>query len=179
MPPGDRDTTSGQTRQTMTGQADFPTTRWSLVAAAGRQNRHRPRKLYLCDDVNYPMIGDTELKIAKLYEMLPADSGNTSQGRTAATNATVRTVFMIGRDQKMKPMLAIPMSTSRNFDEVPRVLDSMQFTAAHQVATPVNWKHGEDVIILPSVAEEEGGEIPTRVGSRPSFISASSPQPAA
>ncbi len=98
------------------------------------------------------MIGDTELNIAKLYDMLPADSGATSLGRTAAPNATVRTVFTIGRDQKMKLMLANPMSTGRNSD----VLDSMQFTAAHQVATPVNWKHGEDVIILPSVAEEEG-----------------------
>jgi alkyl hydroperoxide reductase subunit AhpC len=101
------------------------------------------------------MIGDPELKIAKLYDMLPADSGDTSEGRTAATNATVRTVFVIGPDKKIKLMLSYPMSTGRNFDEVLRVLDSMQLTAKHKVATPVNWKHGEDVIILPAVSEEE------------------------
>jgi alkyl hydroperoxide reductase subunit AhpC len=105
--------------------------------------------------VNYPMIGDPELKIAKLYDMLPADSGTTSEGRTAATNATVRTVFIVGPDKKIKLMLSYPMSTGRNFDEVLRVLDSMQLTAKHKVATPVNWKSGEDVIILPSVTEEE------------------------
>jgi alkyl hydroperoxide reductase subunit AhpC len=105
--------------------------------------------------VNFPMIGDPELKIAKLYDMLPADSGDTSEGRTAATNATVRTVFVIGPDKKIKLMLSYPMSTGRNFDEVLRVLDSMQLTAKHKVATPVNWKHGEDVIILPAVSEEE------------------------
>jgi thioredoxin-dependent peroxiredoxin len=104
---------------------------------------------------DYPMIGDPELKIAKLYGMLPADAGETSEGRTAATNATVRTVFMIGPDKKIKLMLIYPMSTGRNFDEVLRVLDSMQLTATHKVATPVNWKHGEDVIILPSVSEEQ------------------------
>ena len=102
--------------------------------------------------VNYPMIGDPELKVAKLYGMLPADAG---EGRTAATNATVRTVFMVGPDKKIKLMLVYPMSTGRNFDEVLRVLDSMQLTAKHKVATPVNWKHGEDVIILPSVTEDE------------------------
>ena len=90
--------------------------------------------------VNYPMIGDPELKIAKLYDMLPADAGNTSEGRTAATNATVRTVFVVGPDKKIKLMLSYPMSTGRNFDEVLRVLDSMQLTAKHKVATPVNWK---------------------------------------
>ncbi len=105
--------------------------------------------------VNYPMIGDPELKVAKLYGMLPAHTGNTSEGRTAADNATVRTVFMIGPDRKIKLMLSYPMSTGRNFDEVLRVLDSMQLTARHKVATPVNWKHGEDVIILPSVSDEE------------------------
>lgn len=105
--------------------------------------------------VEYPMIGDPELKIAKLYDMLPAEAGNTSEGRTAATNATVRTVFVIGPDKKIKLMLSYPMSTGRNFDEVLRVLDSIQLTANHKVATPVNWKHGDDVIILPSVSDEE------------------------
>ncbi len=105
--------------------------------------------------VNFPMIGDTELKVAKLYDMLPADAGETSEGRTAATNATVRTVFVVGPDKKIKLTLAYPMSTGRNFDEVLRVLDSMQLTAKHKVATPVNWKDGEDVIILPSVSDEE------------------------
>jgi len=105
--------------------------------------------------VDYPMIGDPELKIAKLYDMPPADAGTTSDGRTAATNATVRTVFVIGPDRKIKLMLSYPMSTGRNFDEVLRVLDSMQLTASHKVATPVNWKQGDDVIILPSVSEAE------------------------
>ena len=105
--------------------------------------------------VTFPMIGDPELKIAKLYDMLPADSGSTSEGRTAANNATVRTVFVVGPDKKIKLTLSYPMSTGRNFDEVLRVLDSMQLTAKHKVATPVNWKHGEDVIILPAVSDEE------------------------
>jgi alkyl hydroperoxide reductase subunit AhpC len=105
--------------------------------------------------VNYPMIGDPELKVAKLYDMLPADSGDTSEGRTAATNATVRTVFIVGPDKKIKLMLSYPMSTGRNFNEVLRVLDSIQLTAKHKVATPVNWQPGEDVIILPGVSEEE------------------------
>ena len=105
--------------------------------------------------VNYPMIGDPELKIAKLYDMLPEGAGTTSQGRTAADNATVRTVFVIGPDKKMKAMLTYPMSTGRNFDEVLRVLDSCQLTAKHKVATPVNWKQGEDVIIVPAVSDEE------------------------
>jgi thioredoxin-dependent peroxiredoxin len=105
--------------------------------------------------VNYPMIGDPELKIAKLYNMLPADAGETSEGRTAANNATVRTVFIIGPDKKIKLMLAYPMTTGRNFDEILRVLDSMQLTAKHKVATPVNWKKGEDVIIVPAVSDEE------------------------
>jgi alkyl hydroperoxide reductase subunit AhpC len=101
------------------------------------------------------MIGDPELAIAKLYDMLPGDAGTTSEGRTAATNATVRTVFIVGPDKKIKLMLSYPMSTGRNFDEVLRVLDSMQLTAAHKVATPVNWKQGDDVIILPAVSDEE------------------------
>ncbi|MCC7236755.1 MAG: peroxiredoxin [Bryobacterales bacterium] len=105
--------------------------------------------------VTYPMIGDPELKVAKLYNMLPAEAGSTSQGRTAATNATVRTVFVVGPDKKIKLMLIYPMSTGRNFDEVLRVLDSMQLTARHQVATPVNWKPGGDVIISPALNEEQ------------------------
>lgn len=105
--------------------------------------------------VNYPMIGDPELKIAKLYGMLPAEAGDTSEGRTPADNATVRTVFVIGPDKKIKLMLIYPMTSGRNFDEVLRVLDSMQLTAKHQVATPVNWKQGDDVIIVPSVSDED------------------------
>ncbi len=105
--------------------------------------------------VTYPMIGDPELKIAKLYDMLPAESGSTSEGRTAANNATVRTVFVVGPDKKIKLMLSYPMSTGRNFDEVLRVLDSLQLTAKHAVSTPVNWKNGEDVIISGSVSDEE------------------------
>ncbi len=105
--------------------------------------------------VTYPMIGDPTLSIAKLYNMLPADAGDTSEGRTAATNATVRTVFIIGPDKKIKLMLAYPMTTGRNFDEILRVLDSMQLTAKHKVATPVNWKKGEDVIIVPAVSDAE------------------------
>ncbi|MGA2712284.1 MAG: peroxiredoxin [Bryobacteraceae bacterium] len=108
--------------------------------------------------VTYPMIGDPELKIAKLYDMLPADSGETSEGRTAANNATVRTVFVIGPDKKIKLMLVYPMSTGRNFNEVLRVLDSMQLTASHKVATPVNWNPGDDVIILPSVSDDDASK---------------------
>jgi alkyl hydroperoxide reductase subunit AhpC len=105
--------------------------------------------------VNYPMIGDPELKVAKLYDMLPAEAGTTSEGRTAAANATVRTVFLIGPDKKIKLMLIYPMTTGRNFDEVLRALDSIQLTARHTVATPVNWRPGQDVIIPPSVSDEE------------------------
>ena len=105
--------------------------------------------------VKYPMIGDPELKIAKLYNMLPASSGATSQGRTAADNATVRNVFVIGPDKKIKLQLIYPMTTGRNFDEVLRVLDSLQLTAKHKVATPVNWKPGDDVIISGSVSNDE------------------------
>jgi len=105
--------------------------------------------------VNYPMIGDPGLEVAKLYNMLPAEAGDTSEGRTAAANATVRTVFMIGPDKKIKLMLSYPMTTGRNFDEVLRVLDSIQLTAAHKVATPVNWKQGDDVIIVTAVSNEE------------------------
>jgi alkyl hydroperoxide reductase subunit AhpC len=105
--------------------------------------------------VNYPMIGDPQLKVAKLYDMLPEGAGETSEGRTAADNATVRSVFIIGPDKKIKAMLTYPMSSGRNFDEVLRLLDSCQLTAKHQVATPVNWKSGEDVIIVPSVSDEQ------------------------
>jgi alkyl hydroperoxide reductase subunit AhpC len=105
--------------------------------------------------VTYPLVGDPELKIATLYDMLPAGAGTTSQGRTAANNATVRSVFVIGPDKKIKAMLTYPMSTGRNFDEVLRILDSVQLTAKHQIATPVNWKPGDDVIIAPAVSNEE------------------------
>ena len=108
--------------------------------------------------VTYPMIGDPQLKVAKLYDMLPAEAGDASEGRTAADNATVRAVFVIGADKKIKAMLSYPMSSGRNFDEVLRLLDSCQLTAKHQVATPVNWKQGEDVIIVPSVSDEQARE---------------------
>ena len=105
--------------------------------------------------VKYPMIGDPSLTVAKLYDMLPENSGESAEGRTAVDNATVRSVFIIGPDKKIKAMLTYPMSTGRNFDEVMRLLDSCQLTAKHQVATPVNWKQGEDVIIAPSVSDDE------------------------
>jgi alkyl hydroperoxide reductase subunit AhpC len=104
---------------------------------------------------NYPIIGDPELKVAKLYNMLPADAGTTSEGRTPADNATVRTVFIIGPDKKIKLMLIYPMSTGRNFDEILRALDSIQLTTRHKVATPANWKDGDKVIIVTSVSDEE------------------------
>ena len=104
---------------------------------------------------NYPMIGDTDLKISKLYGMLPADTAGTSEGRTPADNATVRAVFVVGPDKKIKLALIYPMSTGRNFDEILRVIDSMQLTAKHKVATPVDWKQGDDVIILGSVSDED------------------------
>jgi thioredoxin-dependent peroxiredoxin len=105
--------------------------------------------------VNYPLIGDPELAVAKLYDMLPEGAGDTAEGRTPADNATVRSVFVIGPDKKIKAMLTYPMSTGRNFDEVLRLLDSCQLTAKHQVATPVNWQQGDDVIIVPSVSDDE------------------------
>ncbi|HXW89720.1 MAG TPA: peroxiredoxin [Terriglobales bacterium] len=105
--------------------------------------------------VNYPMIGDPQLKIAKLYGMLPAESGDSSEGRTPADNATVRTVFVIGPDKRIKLQLAYPMSTGRNFDEILRALTSLQLTAKHQVSTPANWKPGDEVIISGSVSNEE------------------------
>jgi alkyl hydroperoxide reductase subunit AhpC len=104
---------------------------------------------------NYPMIGDSDLKISKLYGMLPADIDGVAAGRTAADNQTVRNVFIIAPDKTIKLLISYPMSTGRNFDEVLRVLDSVELTAAHKVATPVNWKPGEDVIIVPSVSDDE------------------------
>jgi alkyl hydroperoxide reductase subunit AhpC len=105
--------------------------------------------------VNYPMIGDPNLEVAKLYGMLPASVSGTAQGRTPADNQTVRTVYVIGPDKKIKLMISYPMSTGRNFDEILRVLDSLQLTAKHAVATPVNWQTGDEVIILGSVSDEE------------------------
>ena len=105
--------------------------------------------------ITYPLIGDPELKVAKAYDMLPETAGTTAQGRTPADNATVRSVFLIGPDKKIKAMLTYPMSTGRNFDEVLRLLDSCQLTVKHKVATPVNWKQGEDVIIVPAVSDAE------------------------
>jgi alkyl hydroperoxide reductase subunit AhpC len=104
---------------------------------------------------NYPLIGDAGLNVAKLYDMLPADAGDSAKGRTAADNQTVRTVYVIAPDKTIKAMISYPMSTGRNFEEVLRLLDSIQLTAKHKVATPVNWKQGEDVIIVPSVSDEE------------------------
>jgi thioredoxin-dependent peroxiredoxin len=109
--------------------------------------------------VNYPLIGDPELKIAKLYDMLPGDAGEAADGRTPAQNAPVRTVFVIGPDKRIKLTLAYPMTTGRNFDEIVRVLDSIQLTAKHRVATPANWRQGEDVIITGAVSNEEADKI--------------------
>ena len=108
--------------------------------------------------VNYPIIADSDLKVSKLYNMLPAEEPGTSDGRTAATNQTVRSVFVIGPDKKIKLMLTYPMTTGRNFDEILRVLDSMQLTAKHKVATPANWKQGDDVIITAAVSNEEAAQ---------------------
>ncbi len=108
---------------------------------------------------NYPMIADSDLAVAKLYNMLPADEPGTSEGRTAAANATVRSVFVIGPDKKIKLMLTYPMTTGRNFDEILRVLDSMQLTQEHKVATPANWKQGEDVIIVTSVSDDDAKKL--------------------
>lgn len=110
-------------------------------------------------DPKYPLIGDPELKVAKLYDMLPAAAGDTAKGRTAADNATVRTVFVVGPDKKIKATISYPMSTGRNFDEILRIVDSCQLTAKHKVATPVNWKPGEDVIIAPSVSDDDAKKL--------------------
>src|SRR5947207_13995389 len=109
--------------------------------------------------VNFPMIGDTDLKVAKAYGMLPAEAGETCEGRTAADNATVRNVYVIGPDKKIKLVISYPMSTGRNFDEVLRVIDSLQLTAKHRLATPVNWKPGDDVIIAGSVSNDEAKQL--------------------
>lgn len=108
--------------------------------------------------INYPLIGDPSLEIAKLYDMLPEDAGDTAEGRTPAENATVRSVFVIGPDKRIKAMLTYPMSSGRNFDEVLRLLDSCQLTARYQVATPANWQQGGDVIIVASVSDEQAHE---------------------
>jgi alkyl hydroperoxide reductase subunit AhpC len=113
-------------------------------------------------DVDYPLIGDKELKVAKLYDMLPEDAGDTAEGRTPADNATVRSVYVIGPDKKIKLILTYPMTTGRNFDEILRTIDSIQLTAKHQVATPANWKQGDDVIITAAVSNEDAL---TRFGS--------------
>lgn len=113
-------------------------------------------------DVGYPLIGDKDLKVAKLYDMLPDDAGSSSEGRTPADNATVRSVYVIGPDKKIKLILTYPMTTGRNFDEILRTIDSIQLTAKHQVATPANWKQGEDVIITAAVSNEDAI---TRFGS--------------
>jgi len=105
--------------------------------------------------INYPMIGDSDLKVAKLYDMIHPNATGDAKGRTAQDNATIRSVFIIGPDKKIKAMLTYPMSTGRNFDEVLRLLASIQLPAKHKVATPVNWKQGQDVIIVPAVGEEE------------------------
>ena len=107
---------------------------------------------------NYPMIGDPELKVSKLYGMLPAEAGETCEGRTAADNQTVRNVYVIGPDKKVKLVLSYPMTAGRNFDEVLRVIDSLQLTAKHKVATPANWKQGDEVIIVPAVSDAEAKE---------------------
>jgi len=109
--------------------------------------------------VNFPVIGDTELKVAKLYDMLPGDAGDSCEGRTPADNATVRMVFIVGPDKRIKLTMAYPMTTGRNFDEIIRVLDSMQLTAKHKVATPANWKQGDDVIITGAVSNEDADKI--------------------
>jgi thioredoxin-dependent peroxiredoxin len=109
--------------------------------------------------VDYPLISDSDLKVSKLYNMLPSEETGTSEGRTAATNQTVRSVFIVGPDKKIKLMLTYPMTTGRNFDEILRVLDSMQLTAKHKVATPANWKHGDDVIIAGSVTDDDAKKL--------------------
>jgi thioredoxin-dependent peroxiredoxin len=127
--------------------------------------------------VNYPMIGDPELKVAKLYDMLPADAGDSSEGRTPAHNATVRTVFVVGPDKRIKLHLAYPMTTGRNFDEILRVLDSMQLTAKHKVATPANWKQGDDVILTGAVSNDEADKLfPGYKTVKPYLRTASQPQ---
>jgi alkyl hydroperoxide reductase subunit AhpC len=126
---------------------------------------------------NFPMIADPSLTVAKLYGMLPADAGETCEGRTAADNATVRNVYVIGPDKKIKLLISYPMSTGRNFDEVLRVIDSLQLTAKHKVATPANWQQGDDVIILPAVSDEEAKTIYPQGWSAPRPYLRIVPQP--
>ena len=127
--------------------------------------------------VNYPLIGDPELKVAKLYDMLPADAGDTSEGRTPALNAPVRTVFLIGPDKRIKLTLSYPMATGRNFDEIIRVLDSVQLTTKHKVSTPANWKQGEDIIISGAVTNEEADKLfPGYKTVKPYLRTAAQPQ---
>ncbi len=127
--------------------------------------------------VNYPMIGDTDLNVAKLYDMLPADAGDTSEGRTPANNAPVRTVFVIGPDKRIKLNMAYPMTTGRNFAEILRVLDSMQLTAKHKVATPANWKQGDDIILTAGVTPEEADKnFPGYKTVKPYLRTAAQPQ---
>lgn len=109
--------------------------------------------------VNYPVIADTDLNVSKLYNMFPADESGSAEGRTALTNATVRSVFVIGPDKNIKLMITYPMTTGRNFDEILRVIDSMQLTSQHKVATPVNWQQGDDVIIVPGVSNEDAKKV--------------------
>jgi thioredoxin-dependent peroxiredoxin len=126
---------------------------------------------------NYPMIGDTDLKVSKLYGMLPAALEGISEGRTPADNQTVRNVFVIGPDKRIKLLIVYPMTTGRNFDEVLRVIDSLQLTAKHKVATPVNWKYGDDVIIVGSVSDEEAGKTYPRGWEAPKPYIRIVPQP--
>lgn len=127
--------------------------------------------------VNFPMIGDPELKVAKLYDMLPADAGDTSEGRTPANNAPVRTVFVIGPDKRIKLHLAYPMTTGRNFNEILRVLDSMQLTSKHKVATPANWNQGDDIILTAAVTPEEADKnFPGYKTLKPYLRTAAQPQ---
>jgi alkyl hydroperoxide reductase subunit AhpC len=131
------------------------------------------------DAPNYPMIADTDLKISKLYGMLPAELEGTCDGRTAADNMTVRNVFVIGPDKKIKLIIVYPMTTGRNVDEILRVIDSLQLTAAHRVATPVNWRQGDEVIIAGSVSDDEARKIYPRGWSAPKPYLRLVPQPAA
>jgi alkyl hydroperoxide reductase subunit AhpC len=126
---------------------------------------------------NFPMIGDSNLAVSKLYDMLPASAGDASEGRTAADNQTVRNVYVIGPDKKVRLVLVYPMTTGRNFDEVLRVIDSMQLTAKHKVATPANWTQGEDVIITPAVSDEDAARLfPGYVTLKPYLRTVSQPR---
>jgi alkyl hydroperoxide reductase subunit AhpC len=127
---------------------------------------------------NYPLIGDPHLRVAKLYGMLPEDAGDRSEGRTAADNQTVRNVYVIGPDKRIKLVISYPMSTGRNFDEILRVIDSLQLTARHKVATPVNWRPGDDVIILPSISDEDAHKAYPNGWTAPKPYMRFVPQPA-